>query len=122
MKTDNQNSGINLLKKKNGSPNVIVDYYNSQGEPKESRYDLSILAELLNDGISPLELATVLREVHHRYASSLIEDFMEADDYLRSNKIVEYSNSTLENFYYLKLLADRLTEVEMTETLEPEKI
>jgi hypothetical protein len=78
---------------------------------KESLYDLSPLNYLLERIISPGEYSKLLREVHHVYASLLLEDFIDSDLH-QEGKEIQYTNRTIEDLYFLKVLADCFEEIE----------
>lgn len=77
---------------------------------KESSIDLSPLQNLLRV-LSPGEYARLLREVHHKYASLLIESFIEAD-FRQDGREINYSEQTTEDLFFLKVLADCFDEIE----------
>lgn len=78
---------------------------------KERFYDLSPLGELLELFMPPGGYSRILRELHHNYMMMLIEDFMESDA-IEHGKEISYTDSTLTELFYLKLLADCFDEID----------
>ena len=75
-----------------------------------SLYDLSPVTELLACFATPKECSQILRDIHHNYSSLLLEDFMESD-ILVNGKEVQYSNGTMTELFFLKILADNFDKV-----------
>jgi hypothetical protein len=114
METKTQKSErANFASQAKNYPGLL--YYQYPDEKiKKSRYDLGPFAELIEDVISADELVAVLRDIHHRYASILLKELMESDNAGKA-KDVNYDNDTLNNLFHLKLLADRIEEVDNTQ-------
>jgi hypothetical protein len=116
METNNQNSKIEGV-----LPLGTLFYKDHHGEIKKCRYDLSLVAEFFDEEIGPKEFSETLREIHHWYATGLIEDFIESQS-AGSKKEVNYNFCTLDRLYEIKDFADQLDEVETTETVEPAEV
>jgi hypothetical protein len=107
MKTNNQSPKNEVISNESNLPTGVLFYEDQYGKRKKCCYDLSPIAELLEQSASPEEFSQILRDIHHNYATLLLEDFMEADA-AGSEKEVIFDCNTTNNLFHLKLLADRL--------------
>jgi hypothetical protein len=80
---------------------------------ENSLYDLTPVTELFVYFDKPENCSKILREIHHKYASLLLEDFMESD-LLEKGKEVNYTNETLTELFFLKILADHFDKINIS--------
>lgn len=86
---------------------VLVE---SKKTVREGCFDVAPIKELMELYFHPSDIAKALRDVHYQLTEILLEEFEQAE-LLNYNKEVHCTNETLDNLFYLKLLADKFDEI-----------
>lgn len=82
----------------------------SKKTAREGCFDVTPIKELMELYFHPGGIAKALREIHYEFTNMLLEEFEEAE-LLNYEKEVHCTKETLDNLFYLKLLADKFDEI-----------